>query len=80
MRQGGFIRAAGRVRSKKIKTREKHEIPPHPKHTTKSTAAWQLRPPRDGVRRNSSHALACARPLPYIADLWKSASYSSHNQ
>ena len=43
---------------------EKHEIPPHPKHTTKSTAARRPRPPRDGVRRNTSHALAHTRPLP----------------
>ena len=33
--------------------KKKHEIPPHPKHTTKSTAARRPRPPRDGVRRNT---------------------------
>ena len=34
-----------------------------PKHTTKSTAARQRRPPRDGVRRNTSYALAHAYPF-----------------
>ena len=32
------------------KTKKKHDIPPHPKHTTKSTAARRPRPPRHGVR------------------------------
>ena len=39
--------------------------PPHPKHTTKSTATRRPLPPRDGMRRNTSHALAHTRPLPY---------------
>jgi len=49
MRQGVLIFAAGRVRSKKKKRKKKeHEkIPPHPKFTTKSTAARRPRPPRD---------------------------------
>ena len=51
----------------KNKNRKKnHDIPPHPKHTTTSTAARQPRPPRDGVRGNTSHALAHTRPLPEI--------------
>ena len=54
MRQGDFILAAGRVRSKRKKTREN---PPHPKHTTKSTAAPRLRPTRDGMRGNTSHVV-----------------------
>ena len=33
-------------------------MPPNPKHTTKSTAAQRPRPPRDGARRNTFHALA----------------------
>ena len=41
MRQEGLILAAGRVRSNNEKNeKKKHEkVPPHPKHTTKSTAA-----------------------------------------
>ena len=41
MRQGGLILAAGRVRSnkKKIGKKKHKKNPPHPKHTTKSTAA-----------------------------------------
>ena len=31
---------------------------PHPKHTTKFTAARRPRPTRDGARRNTFHALA----------------------
>ena len=46
------------------KKKEKNEIPPHAKHTTKSTATRRRRPPRDGVRRNTSHALAHTRPFP----------------
>ena len=38
------------------------------------------RPPRDGVQRNTPHALAHTCPLPQIPGLWKSAWYSSHNQ
>ena len=38
---------------------------PHPKHTTKFTAARRPRPTRDGARRNTFHALAHhTRPLP----------------
>ena len=68
MRQGGLILAAGCVRSKK-KVDKNNKIPPHPKHTTKSTADRWLRPPRDGVRRNTSHALAHTRPLPRRATI-----------
>ena len=58
-----------------VRRKKKNEIPPHPKHTTKSTAARRPRPPRDGVRRNTSHASAHNRTLsPYIPGLWKSAS------
>ena len=47
------------------KNKKKNEkIPPHQKHATKSTAARRPQPPRDGARRNTSHALAHARPLP----------------
>ena len=43
---------------------KEHEIPPHPKHTTKSTAARRPRPPRDGVRRDASipYSPACIGP------------------
>ena len=46
--------------------KQKHEKTnwPHPKHTTKTTAAWRRRPPPDGMQRNTSHALAHTRPLP----------------
>ena len=37
---------------------------PHPKHTTKATAARRPRPPRDGARKPKSHALAHTVPLP----------------
>ena len=40
-----LIPATGRVRSKSKKRKTKHETPPHPKHTTKSTAARRPRPP-----------------------------------
>ena len=41
----------------------------------KSTTPRRPRPPRDGVRRNTSHGLAHTRTLPpYIPGLWKSAS------
>ena len=50
------------VRSKE--KRKKNEIPPHSKHKTKCTAARRPRPPRDGVQRNTSHALAHTRTLP----------------
>ena len=54
----------------KMQTPGKHEkIPPHPKHTTKSTAARRPRPPRDGARRNTSRVLAHIRPLPWISGL-----------
>ena len=46
------------------KKEKKHEMPPHLKHTTKSTAAQRPRPLRDGARRNTAHALAHTRPLP----------------
>ena len=38
--------------------------PPHPDHTTKAAAARRPQPPRDGARKNTSHALAHTRPLP----------------
>ena len=38
--------------------------PPHPKHTTKATAARRPRPTRDGMRGNTSHPLAHTIPLP----------------
>ena len=44
MRQGGLILAAGRVRSKKNRKKEKG---PNPKHTTIYTAVRRPRPPRD---------------------------------
>ena len=57
MRQGAARIAVGRVRSKKYeekKTGKKNEKnPPHPKHATKSTAAWRPRPTRDGSRPNT---------------------------
>ena len=47
------------------KWKKKHEkIPPHPQHTTKSTAVRRSRLPRNGARQNTSHALAHTRPLP----------------
>ena len=39
-------------------------ISPHPKHTTKFTAARRPRPTRDDARRNTFHALAHNHPLP----------------
>ena len=64
--RGGLILEAGRVRSKKKKSKKKNrkKNPPHLKHTTKSTAARQPRPMRDGMLGNTSHALAHTRPLP----------------
>ena len=59
---------------------KQQKIPPHREHTTKPTSAQRPRPPRDGARKTTSHALAHARPLPYIPGLWKSASYSSRSQ
>ena len=48
---------------------------PHPKQTSKSTAARRPRPTRDGVRQNTSQAVAHTRALPpSIPRLWKSAS------
>ena len=63
--KGGLILAAGRVRSKKKNIREKktRKNPPHPKHTTNSTAARRPHLTRDGMRGNTSHALAHTRPL-----------------
>ena len=48
--------------AKSWKARKKNS--PHPKHTTKLTAARRPRPTRDGARRNTFHALAHTRPLP----------------
>ena len=48
IRQCGLMLAAGRGRSKKKKNRKKN--PPHPKRTTKSTAARRPCPTRDGMR------------------------------
>ena len=42
----------------------REENSPHPKHTTKFTAARRPRPTRDGARRNTFRALAHTRPLP----------------
>ena len=67
MRQGGLIPAAGRVRSKKKKhkkKKKKRKNLPHPKHTTKSTAARRPRPTQNGMRGNTSHALAHTLPIP----------------
>ena len=66
MSQSGLILAAGRVRSKKKngKKNTRKKNPPHPKHTTKSTAAWRPRPTRGRMRGNTSHALAHTLPLP----------------
>ena len=36
-------------------------MPPHPNHTPYSLPARRRRPPRDGVRRNTSHELAHTR-------------------
>ena len=48
----------------KITGRTKPEKnPPHPKHTTKSTATKRPRATRDGMQ-NTSHRLARTRPLP----------------
>ena len=49
--------------NKKSRKKNPEKIPPHPTHTTKSTAARRPRP-RDGLRRNTSHALAHTRSLP----------------
>ena len=71
--RGGFMLAAGRVRSKKKKNRRKktpQNPPPNPKHTTKSTAAQRPRPTRDGARVNTSHALAYTVPLSYVSGFW----------
>ena len=43
---------------------EQEKSPPHRKHTTKPTTAQRPRPPRDGARKTTSHALAHTRPLP----------------
>ena len=49
----------------KMQTHGKHEkISPDRKHTTKPTSAQRPRPPRDGGRKITSHALVHARPLP----------------
>ena len=43
---------------------EKQEkFPPHRLHTMKPTSAQRPRPPRDGARKTTSHALAHNRPL-----------------
>ena len=50
--------------SLKMQTHGKHEKISSPiKHTTKSTSAQRPRPPRDGARQTTTHALAHARPL-----------------
>ena len=80
MRQGGLILAAGRVRSKKknkSKKNNKKSAPPKTHHDIHSSPATATA--RDGVRRNTSHALAYTRPLSKLPGLWKSASYSSRN-
>ena len=54
----------------KMQTHGKHDtIPPHRKHTTKPTSAQRPRPPRDGARKNTCHALVHTRPLPWIPGL-----------
>ena len=64
--RGGLMLAAGRVRPKKKKTKKNTEksAPPPKKHATKSTAALRPNPTRDGMRGNTSHALAHTLPLP----------------
>ena len=52
IRQGGLMLAAGRARSRKRKRKQKHEIPPHSKHTPKTTATRRLPQTREGLRRN----------------------------
>ena len=43
----------------KMQTHGKHEkIPPRRKHTTKPTSAQRPRPPQEGARKTTSHALA----------------------
>ena len=48
-------------RKKQIGKKKHKNIPLHPKHTTRSTAARRPRRSRDGVRRNTSHELAHTR-------------------
>ena len=48
----------------KIEKKKTRKNPPHPKNTTKSTAAQRQRPPRDGTLRNTHHALAHTCTLP----------------
>ena len=49
----------------KMQTHGKHEkIPPHGKHTTKSTSAQRPRPPRDRPPRNAPRTFAHICPLP----------------
>ena len=50
----------------KVQTHGKNKMknPPHPKHTTKATAARRPPPPRAGARRPTSHTFARTRPLP----------------
>ena len=52
-------------RKKTTKTKTKTKKTPHPKHTTKSTAARRPRPPRDGMKhvpRVSPYSLASMDP------------------
>ena len=43
----------------KMRTHGKNDkTPPHRNHTTKPTSAQRPRPPRDGARKTTSHALA----------------------
>ena len=52
-------------RKLKMQTTGKHDkIPPRGKHTTKLTSAQRPRPPRDGARKHTSHALAHTRSTP----------------
>ena len=66
--RGGLVLAVGRVcsKKKKVEKKKKRKNPPHPEHTTKAAAARRTRPPRDGARKNTSHALGHARTLPKI--------------
>ena len=64
-----------RRNTKKNIEKKNEKYAPHPKQTSKSTAARRPRPTRDGVRQNTSQAVAHTRALPpSIPRLWKSAS------
>ena len=80
MRQGGLIRTCSRpcaFEAKKTKKKRNPTTQNTPRN--KSTAARRPGPPRDGVRRNTSHALAHTRTLPpYIPGLWNRPRLYTH--